>query len=83
MFVKICYHNAMGTPRKPTILRLSEQDLEIIRLLKDYYGISSQNEVIRMALRAALRELPSTPAPNKDSAFLPTARSRGTPASDG
>jgi hypothetical protein len=73
----------MSTKRKATMLRLTEDDIAIIQKLRLYYGVVSQNEVVRMALRAALRELPPTQAPDKDSAFLPTARSRGTPASEG
>ncbi len=71
------------TTRKTKALRLTEQDFDIIARLQQHYGIASQNEVIRMALRAALRELPSTPAPKKDSLFLPMARSQGTPSSEG
>lgn len=71
------------TTRKTKALRLTEQDFDIIARLQQHYGIASQNEVIRMALRAALRELPSTPAPNKDSLFLPMARSQGAPSSEG
>jgi hypothetical protein len=39
--------------------------------LKEYYGITSDNEAICMALRAALPELPSTPAPNREVALPP------------
>ena len=38
-------------------VRLTEQDEEAIAALKAYYGITSENEVIRLALRAALREI--------------------------
>jgi hypothetical protein len=61
------------TIRKTKALRLTPEDLEIIASLKHYYGIASDNEVIRMALRSALRELPSTPAPNKEAALPPHA----------
>ncbi len=73
----------MSTSRKSKNLRLTEQDFEIIARLQQHYGIASQNEVIRMALRAALRELPPTQAPNKDSPFLPRAKATGTPGSEG
>ena len=59
------------TTRKTKALRLTPEDLEIIAELKQYHGIASDNEVIRMALRAAKRELPPTPAANKERPFSP------------
>jgi hypothetical protein len=53
------------------MLRLTEQDQAIIQKLKQHYGVTSTNEVIRMALRAAERELPPAQAPNKDSLISP------------
>lgn len=47
----------MSTKRKVTALRLTEQDIIIIQRLKQHYGITSTNEVIRIALRAAEREV--------------------------
>ncbi len=61
----------MSTNRKATLIRLTEQDIEIIQKLKEHYGVTSTNEVLRMALRSALRELPSTPAPNKERRLHP------------
>ena len=61
----------MSTQRKVKTLRLTEQDIVIIEQLKQYYGVTSDNEVIRMALRAAQRELPTSPTPNKDSLISP------------
>ncbi len=59
----------MNTSRKARTVRLTEQDEEAIAALKAYYGMTSENEVIRLALRAALREITGqgnpTPAPNK------------------
>ncbi len=63
----------MSTKRKVKTLRLTDQDMAIIEQLKQHYGVTSDNEVIRMALRSAQRELghPTTPAPNKDSLLSP------------
>jgi len=54
------------TRRKTKALRLTEQDYAIIAVLQQHYGIASQNEVIRMALRAALRELPPATTPERN-----------------
>jgi Arc/MetJ family transcription regulator len=63
----------MSPHRKVTMLRLTEQDLALIQKLKLHYGVTSTNEVICMALRAAVREIgsPFSPAPNKDSLLSP------------
>ncbi len=50
------YTSDMSTSRKSKNLRLTEQDIAIIKKLKQYYGVTSDNEVIRMALRSAERE---------------------------
>jgi hypothetical protein len=44
------------TRRKTKALRLTTEDLELIGRLKQFYGVASDNEVIRMALRSAERE---------------------------
>jgi hypothetical protein len=49
---------------KTRTVRLTEQDEEAITALKAYYGITSENEVIRLALRAALREIAGNPSPS-------------------
>jgi hypothetical protein len=69
----------MDTKRTTKLLRLLPEDWEIIRRLKEHYGIASDNEVIRMALRSALRELPSSTAPNKEVALPPPHSSWGLP----
>ncbi len=62
----------MSTQRKVKSLRLTQEDIEIIAWLKRYYGVTSDNEVIRMALRSAKRELShSSQTPNKDSLISP------------
>lgn len=50
----------MTNKRKARTLRLTEQDYQAIAALKEYYGLTSENEVIRMALRMALREMQRT-----------------------
>ena len=53
----------MEKHKKARTVRLTEQDEEAIAALKGYYGITSENEVIRLALRAALREITGNPSP--------------------
>ena len=65
--VKIWYNYGMGTVRKSKHLRFTSEDWELVAALKRYYGITSDNEVIRLALRAAKRELDrSSPTPDKE-----------------
>jgi len=54
----------MDKHQKARTIRLTEQDEEAITALKAYYGITSENEVIRLALRAALREITGNPSPS-------------------
>ena len=51
--VKMWYH--MDT--KARTVRFTEQDNEAIAALKAYYGLTRDNEVIRLALRVARREI--------------------------
>ena len=53
---------------KARTVRFTEQDHEAIAALKAYYGLTSDNEVIRLALRVALREIQGKepPAPKKE-----------------
>jgi sulfur relay (sulfurtransferase) DsrC/TusE family protein len=66
----------MSTTRKSKNLRLTPEDLDIIAYLKRYNGVTSDNEVIRMALRAAQRELDRSTlsTQNKDSSFIPSPK---------
>ncbi len=59
------------TIRKTKALRLTPEDLEIIQELRRYHGVSSDNEVIRMALRSALREIFPSQASSKGRAIPP------------
>ncbi len=61
----------MSTKRKVKTLRLTEQDIAIIEQLKCHHGIASDNEVIRMALRAAQRELPAPITRQEERHFHP------------
>jgi sulfur relay (sulfurtransferase) DsrC/TusE family protein len=72
--VKVWYTGGMATTRKSKNLRLTPEDWEIIAELKRYYGATSDNEVIRMALRAAQREIGTQPPlPQTKNAFHPHA----------
>ena len=61
----------MEKHKKARTVRLTEQDEEAITALKAYYGITSENEVIRLALRAALREISGNPSPASQKERLP------------
>ena len=56
-------------------VRFTEQDNEAIAALKAYYGLTSDNEVIRLALRVALRDIQQkehpTPTPKLERRFHP------------
>jgi len=56
-FDKILYHSGMDKTRKAKTIRLDEQDWEAIAAIKEHYGISSDTDTIRFALRALLRQL--------------------------
>jgi Arc/MetJ family transcription regulator len=58
----------MDKHQRARTVRLTEQDEEAIAALKAYYGITSENEVIRLALRAALREITGNPSSAPQSA---------------
>ena len=40
-----------------TTIRLDEQDKQIIATIKEHYGVKSDNDAIRLALRETLREI--------------------------
>ncbi len=54
----------MEKKRTARTIRLTEQDHEAILSLKEYYGLTSENEVIRMALPMALREMQRALSPS-------------------
>ena len=62
----VCYHLSMSTKRKATMLRLTEQDIALIEQLKLHYGVTSSNEMVRMSLRAAQREMASPITPREE-----------------
>jgi len=47
----------MKTPHKAKTIRLMEQDKEAIAAIRQYYGLTSDNEAIRFALNKVLREI--------------------------
>ena len=62
----------MQKPQAKTI-RLTEQDKEAIAALREYYGLTSDNEAIRFALKMALRATQSTqPKPQTRTRFYPS-----------
>jgi hypothetical protein len=56
------------TMKKPTTIRLDEKDRTAIEEIKEYYGVESDIDAIRIALRELQRQLHthSTPTPNKE-----------------
>jgi Arc/MetJ-type ribon-helix-helix transcriptional regulator len=56
-------------------IRLSEQDREAIAAIREQYGLTSDSEAIRFALRMALREGKQSrlPHPNKERRSHPHA----------
>jgi hypothetical protein len=72
----------MSTTRKSKHVRFTPEDWQIIAELKRYHGITSDNEVIRMALRAAKRELSPTQPPKQGLAIPPhDEHGQGSPGS--
>jgi Arc/MetJ family transcription regulator len=47
----------MEKPRRAKTIRFAEQDKQAIAAIREYYGLSSDNETIRFALRRVLREM--------------------------
>jgi len=43
--------------RATTTIRLEEQDKQIIARIREHYGVKSDNDAIRIALRETLREI--------------------------
>jgi len=66
----------MDTQRKATALRLREQDIQAILTIRQYYGITSDNQAIVLAINLVARQIeegraPSSPAPNKERRIPP------------
>jgi hypothetical protein len=61
----------MEKHRKSTTLRLTEQDIQAILKIRQYYGIASDNQAIILAIQLTARYIEGrgpTPAPNKERA---------------
>ncbi len=43
------------------LFSLTDEDLDILNKLQEYYGVSSQTEVLRIALRVTKREIETPP----------------------
>ena len=66
----------MGMKKSRTTLPLGEKDREAIAVIRAYYGVRSDADAIRIALRElhrriVSREGPSAQAPDKDSLLSP------------
>ena len=76
LLVKIWYHMSMETKKAKTV-RLDGQDWEAVQAIKDFYGISSDTDAIRFALRAVrrdiLRQRDPAAAPQKERLLPPHA----------
>ena len=62
----------MKKQRTATTIRLEDRDREAIATIKEQYGVTSDNDAIRLALRMLLREIeqrPLTPAPKQGTAL--------------
>ncbi len=55
-FMPLWYHMGMETKKAKTV-RLDGRDWEAVQAIKDFYGISSDTDAIRFALRAVLRDI--------------------------
>ena len=65
----------MEKKRKATALRLTEQDIQAILKIRQYYGITSDNQAIVFAVNLVARLIEegraSSPAPKKECDFPP------------
>ena len=59
--------------KKATTLRLTEQDIQAILKIRQYYGIASDNQAIVLAINLVARQIEegraSSPTPNKEVTF--------------
>jgi hypothetical protein len=57
-------------------IRIDEQDREAISAIRDYYGVSSDNDAVRIALREIHRQLKARtvppPSPKQGTAIPPS-----------
>src|SRR5207247_3337257 len=61
--MSICYHGDMEKTR--TTIRLEEPDRKAIAAIRAYYGLSSDNDAIRLALREVERAISQQSTPPK------------------
>jgi len=47
----------MNTERKATTLRLTEQDIQAVLTIRQYYGCASDNQAIILALNLVARQI--------------------------
>ena len=51
------HHSTMKKQRRATTIRLQDQDREALAAIREHYGVVSDNDVIRIALRELLRAI--------------------------
>jgi hypothetical protein len=61
--MSIWYAVSMQKSQKAKTIRLTEQDKVAIASIREYYGLTSDNEAIRFALSKVLREIQQSPIP--------------------
>ena len=62
--------------KRAKTVRMDVQDWEAVNSIKEYYGIASDTDAIRFALRTVLRQIkrqgdPTSQAPNKEGRIPP------------
>jgi Arc/MetJ family transcription regulator len=59
--MSICYAPDMKKTR--TTVHLEDKDKEAIATIREHYGLSSNDDAIRLALREILRQMQAGPTP--------------------
>lgn len=59
--IALCYTWVMPTPQ--TAIRFTPRDRELLAQVRERYGISTDADAIRLALRVALAHAPTVPPP--------------------
>jgi hypothetical protein len=68
----------MKNQRTATTIRLEDRDREAIAAIKEQYGVTSDNDAIRLALRMLLREIEQRPPTPKQGTALSSRPLKGT-----
>ena len=72
----------MEKKQKARTVRFNQQDSEALATIRRYFGLTSDNEAIRLALQRTVREIEQRSAPpkpqiNKERPFIPVLKARG------